>query len=102
RPVVPHGALRVLPRKPRGVPRLINAVADRALLGAYTLERPEVDAAIVRRAAAEVLGVPGRPWRRWGRRGGAVAVVAIGGGAGLVLLAPGELDHSERGRAGGT
>jgi general secretion pathway protein A len=102
RPVFTNGALRVLHRKSRGVPRLINAVADRALLGAYTLERPDVDAAIVRRAAAEVLGVPGRPWRRWGRRAAAVAVVAIGGGAGLVLLAPGELDHSERGRAGGT
>jgi general secretion pathway protein A len=100
RPVFTSGALRVLHRKSRGVPRLINAVADRALLGAYTLERPEVDAAIVRRAAAEVLGLPGRRWPWWGRRVAAVALIAISGGAGLVLLAPGELDRSERGRDG--
>ncbi|MGH8400865.1 MAG: peptidoglycan-binding protein, partial [Gammaproteobacteria bacterium] len=39
-----------------GIPRLINVICDRALLGAYTRESRQVDAALVRRAAHEVLG----------------------------------------------
>jgi len=38
----------------RGIPRLINAVADRALLAAYTEGRRQVDARLVRRAAREL------------------------------------------------
>ncbi|MBM4200937.1 MAG: hypothetical protein FJ189_06585, partial [Gammaproteobacteria bacterium] len=41
-------------RASRGVPRLINVICDRALLGAYTLDRIRVDAAIVRKAVREV------------------------------------------------
>lgn len=37
-----------------GIPRLINIICDRALLGAYTREKSSVDISIVRRAAAEV------------------------------------------------
>ena len=37
-----------------GIPRLINVICDRALLGAYVLEKNVVDAAIVKRSAAEV------------------------------------------------
>lgn len=39
-----------------GIPRLINLVCDRALLGAYVLERQKVDDKILSQAAAEVLG----------------------------------------------
>ena len=39
-----------------GVPRLINVICDRALLGAYSTESRNVSARIVRRAAAEVSG----------------------------------------------
>lgn len=49
-------ALATLHRESGGLPRLINVIADRALLGAYGHERREVDAAMVRRAAAEVSG----------------------------------------------
>ncbi len=46
-----------------GIPRLINIICDRALLGAYTREKPSVDITIVRRAAAEVgSSVPKRRW----------------------------------------
>lgn len=38
----------------RGVPRLINVICDRALLGAYVREKSVVDSAIVRHAATEV------------------------------------------------
>ena len=49
-------ALREVHRRSRGVPRVINIICDRALLGAYTEDRHEVDAALVRRAAGEVQG----------------------------------------------
>jgi general secretion pathway protein A len=42
-----------------GIPRLINVICDRSLLGAYAREKTVVDAAIMRRAVAEV-GVGGR------------------------------------------
>jgi general secretion pathway protein A len=40
----------------RGVPRRINLLADRALLGAYAESAPRADKRIVERAAAEVFG----------------------------------------------
>lgn len=42
----------------RGVPRRINLLCDRALLGAYASDRREVDPAIVDRAAQEVFDTP--------------------------------------------
>jgi len=72
------GALSELHRLSRGVPRVINVIADRALLGAYTREEHRVTAALVRRAAAEVYGRPVLPW--W-LRGLAIAGAAAGAGA---------------------
>ncbi len=48
------GAVRAMTRISRGIPRLINAVADRALLAGYTEGRRQVDARLVRRAAREL------------------------------------------------
>jgi general secretion pathway protein A len=49
----------------RGVPRRINLLCDRALLGAYASGKALADVRIVDRAATEVLGaVPARPWWR--------------------------------------
>ena len=42
----------------RGVPRRINLLCDRALLGAYASGKAMADVAIVDKAAAEVLGQP--------------------------------------------
>ena len=47
-----------------GIPRRINLLCDRALLGAYATGKASVDQRIVDKAAAEVLG-PGRRGRRW-------------------------------------
>jgi general secretion pathway protein A len=58
-------AMREIHRVSGGVPRLINIVADRALLGAYTEDQHEVDRQIVRRAADEALGLPRSRQRRW-------------------------------------
>ena len=41
-----------------GVPRLINVICDRALLGAYSRESRTVNKRLVRRAATEVSGQP--------------------------------------------
>ena len=43
-------------RLSRGVPRVINVISDRSLLGAYSLDRHRVTGALVHRAAAEVFG----------------------------------------------
>jgi general secretion pathway protein A len=56
-------ALRVIHRRSGGVPRLINNICDRALLGAFGRSKRRVAAATARQAAAEVSG-PGR-LRRW-------------------------------------
>lgn len=40
----------------QGVPRLINVICDRALLGAFTLETRNVNKRLVRHAAAEISG----------------------------------------------
>lgn len=50
------GALRCLYRLGQGIPRLINLIGDRALLGAYAEGEHRVDAATVKAAAREVKG----------------------------------------------
>src|SRR5690606_39177260 len=40
----------------RGIPRIINVLCDRMLLGAYSREATQIDADICRQAAVEVLG----------------------------------------------
>lgn len=49
-------AIRKLYRLSRGVPRLINIIADRALLAAYTRDDSRIGARLVRKAADEVFG----------------------------------------------
>ena len=70
----------------QGIPRLINIVCDRAMLGAFVEGKHVIDAAVVRKAAREVLPdkrVGARERRRWPW---AVAVVLLLGlGLGLVL-----------------
>jgi general secretion pathway protein A len=50
-----RAAIRSIHRASGGIPRLINLVADRSLLGAYGQGKQHVDGALVRRAAREVL-----------------------------------------------
>jgi general secretion pathway protein A len=50
------GAKREVYRLSSGIPRLMNVICDRALLGAYSRESRKVNKWIVRRAAAEVSG----------------------------------------------
>jgi len=54
RALLTPAAMRRVHRVTGGVPRLINILCDRALLGAYVTGAPQVDAAIVERAAREL------------------------------------------------
>lgn len=56
RRVFSNRALRRVYEYSGGVPRLINVICDRALLGAYTRDEKNVSAPVVRKAAREVLG----------------------------------------------
>lgn len=56
RPLFPETLSKTLWQLTGGIPRLINLVCDRALLGAYVLERQQVDSRILHQAAREVLG----------------------------------------------
>lgn len=55
-------ALHRLYRISHGIPRLINLIADRALLGAYAAGQHRVGWRLIGIASREVLGLPGR-WR---------------------------------------
>jgi len=62
-----------------GVPRLINVICDRALLGAYSQESRTVTKRLIKRAAAEVSGeLGGTPvWRRMAVAAGLVTIAII-------------------------
>ncbi|MFP4494751.1 MAG: AAA family ATPase [Halochromatium sp.] len=107
RPLFSAAALREVYRRSRGVPRLINLICDRALLGAAVSRRLQVTPSIVRRAARELLGER-RPQRQPSRRQSPLAmaaalVLALGlggwlggwlGGSGRLEQAWQRLDHA--------
>jgi general secretion pathway protein A len=52
--IFPAAALREVHRLSGGIPRVINILCDRALLGAYTREQREVSGGLLRQSASEV------------------------------------------------
>jgi general secretion pathway protein A len=75
----------------RGVPRRINLLCDRALLGAYASGRQRVDRDIVDKAAGEVFDLTRRGGSGWSRRrlglvGGGIAAGALVLGSVAVAL----------------
>lgn len=57
------GAKKEIYRLSQGVPRLVNVICDRALLGGYAKESRRINARLIRQAAAEVRGQLERsPW----------------------------------------
>jgi general secretion pathway protein A len=71
-------ALAEVHRVSSGVPRVINVVCDRALLGAYTEDTKRVTPALVRRAAGEVYGRRFLPlWLGWTVAAAALAGVCV-------------------------
>ena len=86
-PIFSGAAKRDLFRLSGGVPRMINVIADRALLGAYTLEEREVTPELIREAVSEVYDRPpvgfgwwNRPW--WAHPAGLIGM----GAAGLLIV----------------
>jgi general secretion pathway protein A len=75
--IVSDAAARAVHRASRGIPRLINAICDRALLGVFSQDRRRVTAATVRRAAREVLGTAGPRAGRSRRWVGAAVVAGV-------------------------
>ncbi|MGI9265006.1 MAG: AAA family ATPase [Gammaproteobacteria bacterium] len=60
-----RAATSVIHRSAHGVPRLLNVICDRALLGAYSRERTSVNKKLAKKAVSEVAGksVEGTVWR---------------------------------------
>jgi general secretion pathway protein A len=96
RPVFNDAALKALFRFSGGIPRLLNLLCDRAMLGAYSQQRALVDARLVELAAGETLAVQtpaaamSRPlwwWPLW-------FMLAVAGG---VVLAYGWFSHGVNG-----
>jgi general secretion pathway protein A len=82
--VFTEGAIDLVHKMSSGVPRLINVLCDRAMLGAFVEGKPRVEAPIVRKAAGEVLPEEGldapaaRNWPWFAAAGLAVAVALAG------------------------
>ncbi|MET0533891.1 MAG: AAA family ATPase [Steroidobacter sp.] len=88
-------ALREVHRLTGGVPRIINVICDRALLGAFTQEQHHIGAGMIREAASEVYGRSfNPPWFKvlWGSAGG---VAVFGLGLGIWQLLPADPAESE-------
>jgi general secretion pathway protein A len=82
RSIFSRAACRELYRLSGGIPRIINVLADRSLLGAFTNEAAEVTPALVRKAASEVYGEDPDAAGRWRV---AMRVAAVAGLAALLI-----------------
>ena len=80
--------LALVHRLSKGVPRRINLLCDRALLGAYVENSREVTRPILRRAAAEVFTDAATPARRWPLLAAGVFTAAVVSGAAAWQLMP--------------
>ena len=88
-------ALREVHRLSNGIPRIINVICDRALLGAFTQEEHRIGPALVREAAGEVYGRSFSP--QWTKLlvGVSAAVAVAGLAIGIWLLWPqGSTSHA--------
>ncbi|BHH86029.1 hypothetical protein LA52FAK_43180 [Desulforhopalus sp. 52FAK] len=59
---IPANAIKIINKYSGGVPRLINVICDRALLGAYAENKAYIDAQIVKKAVKEVIAASGSRW----------------------------------------
>ena len=65
-PIFTPRAIRALHRLSGGIPRIINLIAERALLGAYAEGEGKISDSIVVQAAYDALGIQQRGASRWG------------------------------------
>lgn len=78
-----EGAIKALYRHSQGIPRLINLISDRALLGAYADSEHYITAAHIRKAASEVNG---RGGGRAGQSPGKSTRIAMVAGSAILAL----------------
>ena len=83
-PVFSERVIARLFGKTRGIPRLINVICDRAMLGAYVKSRRKVNGSILDKAAREVLGKSHQPG--WLLRGSIVASALLVGAVATAAL----------------
>lgn len=77
-------------RRSGGVPRLVNNICDRALLGAFSRGTRRVTARIVRRAATEVLGPgAGQYWLEAGVAAAIITAILVG----VTTLRPNAIEY---------
>ncbi|HVZ44343.1 MAG TPA: AAA family ATPase [Ramlibacter sp.] len=96
-----RGALKRIHRLTGGVPRRINLLCDRALLGAYGSGQATVTRRIVDRAASEVFDAGSTPKARWRRPAYALGL-ALAAGAGLVAATRTAEHDTQNGTQNGT
>jgi general secretion pathway protein A len=93
-----EAAMRAVHELSRGVPRVINIICDRSLLGAYSLTVDTIDPKIVKTAYGEIRGKKDRrrSMKTYAGFAAALILLALGIGAGLMkqpelraLVAPG-------------
>lgn len=91
-----RAALRRVHRLSGGIPRLINVICDRAMLGAYAVSRQRITAAMAVKAAREVFAAT--PW--WRRRHVhtwfALTAALVGASAVAWVYAPWQSVHALR------
>lgn len=75
--IFPERLIRQLYRASHGVPRLINLVCDRALLGTYVQGQQQVDAATLGQAINEVTAVRRPQRQRWVMAGTLLALLGL-------------------------
>ncbi|MEM0954673.1 MAG: AAA family ATPase [Pseudomonadota bacterium] len=83
----PRRVVKAVYRSTGGIPRLINVLCDRLLLGTFGQNQPKVSPAMLRQAVAEVMGVLPGPQRsalgRWPAMAGLTLVFTVLLGSGL-------------------
>lgn len=73
-----RGAISAIWSGSNGIPRLINSIADRALLGTYATNQSKTTKAIAQQAIKEVIGQPRKPVARPSTYKGLVGSVLAG------------------------
>ena len=90
RPIFSKNAIAKIFKLCRGIPRLINIICDRALLGAYAQNSPTIDIKIVNQAAQEVLPEGQRSISNHTVRVAAVAMLLVSFAVAAYTLRPWE------------
>ncbi len=77
-----EGAMKMIYRYSRGIPRMINIVCDNALTNGYAEEKKRIDARVVREAISDLEGKSSENWSR---------VLLLAGGAAALIFFLGAL-----------